>query len=298
MGARRGRGADIIHSQPTLNFVAGFLGRSALARWSRVLRRAQVPRSPCRCSRPARSQPLLCSSSLQRVSVSSAARRLPEPESLSYAEYLRLCEEARRHDVLYYKDHPAPEIADEEYDWLVAFIVEAERLHPEWQLSSESPSLRVGGAQPGARFPQAPHLRPLLSLNNTYQWSEVESQAVRISRLATAEHDGEEYSGSVAPFCVEPKIDGVALSLVYEDRQVARAVTRGDVGGARRGLHAAGGVLSLEPGAFDRRTAIALEPTQCSGRRAQAAERKGGRRAAAGLCGVRRLAVCVGEEPV
>ena len=228
MGARRGRGADVIHSQPPLNFVAGFLGRSALARWSRVLRRAQVPRSPCRCSRPARPQPLLCSSSLQRVPVSSAARRLPEPESLSYAEYLRLCQEARRHDVLYYRDQPAPEIADEEYDWLVAFILEAERLHPEWQVSSESPSLRVGGAQPGARFPQAPHLRPLLSLNNTYQWSEVESQAVRISRLAAAEHDGEEYSGSVAPFCVEPKIDGVALSLVYEDRQVVRAVTRGD----------------------------------------------------------------------
>lgn len=145
----------------------------------------------------------------------------------------------RRHDALYYV-HATPEITDLEYDRLMRQLQDLEAQHPEFD-SDESPTRKVGGA-PIAGFVTVEHRVPMLSIDNVYSEAELAEFGQRVARLL---------GDKPCEWLVEYKIDGVALSLIYENGKLVRAVTRGD---GRRGddvTHNArtmGGVpLQLEP---------------------------------------------------
>jgi DNA ligase (NAD+) len=130
------------------------------------------------------------------------------------AEELR--ELVRRHDEKYYVEN-APEISDAEYDRLFSELVELEEEHPEL-VTPDSPTQRVGG-EPLEEFRTVRHSEPMLSLDNTYSTDEVRAFDRRVrERLAKDEVD----------YVVELKLDGVSISLVYEDGVLERAATRGD----------------------------------------------------------------------
>ena len=128
----------------------------------------------------------------------------------------QLREEIRRHDRLYYEE-AAPVISDREYDRLYKEIVDLETHFPDL-VTPDSPTQRVGG-KPLKAFEQVPHLVPMLSLDNTYSEEEVKNFYARIQRLLPNEK---------IPVVIEPKVDGVAVSLIYENGRLRQAATRGD----------------------------------------------------------------------
>ncbi len=133
------------------------------------------------------------------------------------AERIRfLSEEIRRHDERYYRDAD-PEISDFDYDLLKQELEELEQAHPE--LSDEdSPTSKIGDDL-SEGFQTYRHRLPMLSLDNTYSKDEFYAFVERVGR--GLESDSIE-------FVVEPKIDGVAVSVTYEDGKLVRAVTRGN----------------------------------------------------------------------
>jgi len=128
----------------------------------------------------------------------------------------QLREEIRKHDRLYYQD-AAPIISDREYDRLYKELVDLEAQFPDL-LTPDSPSQRVGG-KPLEAFAQIQHRAPMLSLDNTYSEEEVANFYKRITRLLPDEK---------IPVVIEPKVDGVAVSVMYEHGRLKYAATRGD----------------------------------------------------------------------
>ncbi len=123
--------------------------------------------------------------------------------------------EIRRHDVLYYV-HNAPEITDRQYDKLFAELKQLEADHPEL-VTPDSPTQRVS-EQPVEGFESVAHAVPMLSIDNTYNEEELAEFDKRIAKgLETDAYD----------YAVEPKIDGLAISLRYEKGRLIRAATRG-----------------------------------------------------------------------
>jgi DNA ligase (NAD+) len=120
------------------------------------------------------------------------------------------------HTRLYYQ-HNAPEISDRAFDSLLRELQDLEREHPALADSS-SPTQRIGGT-PLEEFAPAKHLVPMQSLDNTYSPDELREFIARIRKLA---------EGRSSPFTIEPKVDGVAISLLYEGGLLVRAATRGD----------------------------------------------------------------------
>jgi DNA ligase (NAD+) len=116
----------------------------------------------------------------------------------------------------------APTVDDSVYDGWMRELEAIEAEHPELADPS-SPTVTVG-APPGQRFPEVRHLQPMLSLANARGPDELTAWHRRVgARLA------DEGLGGVTPrFVVEPKIDGLAVSLVYERGVLARGATRGD----------------------------------------------------------------------
>jgi len=136
------------------------------------------------------------------------------------AEIEDLRREIRRHNYLYYVENE-PEISDREFDALMERLQELEREHPEL-VTPDSPTQKVGG-EPLEAFQTAEHIQPMLSIDNTYNEEQLREFDARIGRLLA----GQEWS-----YVVEPKIDGVAINLVYLEGSLQRAITRGD---GRRG---------------------------------------------------------------
>ncbi|RMG67972.1 MAG: NAD-dependent DNA ligase LigA, partial [Calditrichaeota bacterium] len=132
-------------------------------------------------------------------------------------EIERLRREIRRHDYLYYV-LAQPEISDYEYDMLVKRLEELERQYPEF-ITPDSPTQRVSG-EPTKEFPVVQHRKPMLSLSNTYNEEEIRDFDRRVRSLL---RPGEPYE-----YVCELKIDGVAMSLLYENGVLVRAATRGD----------------------------------------------------------------------
>jgi len=128
----------------------------------------------------------------------------------------QLREEIRKHDRLYYEE-AAPIISDHEYDRLYKELVDLETQFPDL-LTPDSPTQRVGG-RPLQAFEQVSHLIPMLSLDNTYSEAEVKNFYARMQRLLPDEK---------IPVVIEPKVDGVAVSLIYENGKLRQAATRGD----------------------------------------------------------------------
>ncbi|MCB4755732.1 MAG: NAD-dependent DNA ligase LigA [Elusimicrobia bacterium] len=127
-----------------------------------------------------------------------------------------LREQIRRHDTLYYV-LDRPEISDREYDRLFARLKELEAKYP--QLSTpDSPTQRVAG-QPVSAFGQVKHRVPMLSLDNTYSGDEITAWADRIHKTLQDEK---------VAYILNPKIDGLSLSLIYENGLLTKAATRGD----------------------------------------------------------------------
>jgi DNA ligase (NAD+) len=137
-----------------------------------------------------------------------------EAQAAKRIEQLR--EEIRKHDRLYYEE-AAPIISDREYDRLYKELVDLETQFPDL-VTPDSPTQRVGG-KPLKAFEQVSHLIPMLSLDNTYSEEEVKNFYARIQRLLPDEK---------IPVVIEPKVDGVAVSLIYENGKLRQAATRGD----------------------------------------------------------------------
>ncbi len=139
---------------------------------------------------------------------------MEEKEAAKRIQQLR--EEIRKHDRLYYEE-AAPIISDREYDRLYKELVDLETQFPDL-ITPDSPTQRVGG-KPLKAFEQVSHVIPMLSLDNTYSEEEVKNFHARIRRLLPNEE---------IPVVIEPKVDGVAVSLIYENGRLRQAATRGD----------------------------------------------------------------------
>ncbi|MCC7293615.1 MAG: NAD-dependent DNA ligase LigA [Phycisphaerales bacterium] len=127
-----------------------------------------------------------------------------------------LREEIRRHDVHYYVEDK-PVIADRQYDALLEELKRLETQHPDL-VTPDSPTQRVGG-QPIAGFASVRHAVPMLSIDNTYDEAQVREFDARVAKLL----GDEKYR-----YVIDPKVDGVAVSLTYLDGRLATAATRGD----------------------------------------------------------------------
>ncbi len=110
-----------------------------------------------------------------------------------------------------------PIVSDAEYDALMRELRDIEAEHPEL-IAPDSPTQRVG-ASPMAAFPTVQHPLPMLSLSNVFSEAELRNWAARVAKLAGA---------SDIEFVVEPKIDGLAVALTYEQGRFVRGATRGD----------------------------------------------------------------------
>ncbi len=152
----------------------------------------------------------------------------------SEARAATLREELQRHERLYYRD-AKPEISDREFDRLMAELAAIEEEHPELR-TADSPTQRVGG-EPTEGFEQVEHAPPMLSLDNTYDHEELEEWFGRLTRLlpdrATRPDTGSEPDAgrqhtTDIEFICELKVDGVSLSLLYEDGVLTQAATRGN----------------------------------------------------------------------
>lgn len=134
----------------------------------------------------------------------------------SKKEYIKLLKEIKKHDRLYFKK-AQPIISDYEYDQLVKRAEAVEKAHPEW-IASDSPTRRVGKALTSG-FKQRTHRVPMLSLANTYSEEEIENFIKRVHKLTGM---------NKVAFCAELKMDGTAVSVLYEKGIYAQALTRGD----------------------------------------------------------------------
>jgi DNA ligase (NAD+) len=140
-------------------------------------------------------------------------------EKQAKAEHARLAEDIAGHDRRYYQDD-APTVSDAEYDALRRRYGAIEARFP--QLATrESLTQRVGAA-PAARFAKVRHAVPMLSLDNAFADADVVDFVGRIRRFLRLPEDEE------IVFSAEPKIDGLSMSLRYEDGKLATAATRGD----------------------------------------------------------------------
>ncbi len=134
---------------------------------------------------------------------------------LTEAEKLR--REIRHNEYLYYV-LDAPEITDAEYDRMMVRLRELEARYPD-SIPADSPTQRVGG-RASSQFTEVRHLEPLLSLGNVFSAEELRAFDERVRSGLPA--------GSKVEYVMEPKIDGLACSLIYENGKLVRAATRGD----------------------------------------------------------------------
>jgi DNA ligase (NAD+) len=135
------------------------------------------------------------------------------------AEYEQLKDELNQHNHCYYVlDEPT--IPDSEYDRSMRRLQDIEQQHPEL-LSDDSPSQRVGGAALPS-FSQVSHAVPMLSLDNAFSEEELEAFDRRISDRLNYKDDQQ------IDYVCEPKLDGVAVSLLYNQGLLVRGATRGD----------------------------------------------------------------------
>lgn len=122
-----------------------------------------------------------------------------------------------RHNTLYHA-HDNPEISDAEYDLLMQGLIALENAHPDLQ-SPDSPTARVG-APPLAMFETASRALPMLSLDNAFALQDIIDFDNRVKKALQIQDE--------VLYTAEPKLDGVAVELVYEDGKLVMASTRGD----------------------------------------------------------------------
>ena len=173
---------------------AGFSQRSRPLHWVRQFARLQLG----------------AAHSLGHFPAMAAAAESPQKHAA------RLREELASHNRRYYEE-AAPSISDQEYDRLYRELVDLEGTHPEVR-TEDSPTQRVGGQALDA-FVSVRHRLPMQSLDNTYSEDEVVEFYARLQKLLP---------GREIPVVIEPKVDGVAVALTYENGQFTLGATRGD----------------------------------------------------------------------
>ncbi len=137
----------------------------------------------------------------------------------------RLREQIRQYDYQYYVlDDPS--VPDAEYDRLMQQLRQLEQQHPQL-VSTDSPTQRVAG-QPMAGFKQVRHSVPMLSLGNAFEQSQLQAFVQRVERALAVDPAGDLFAVRSLQFCCEPKLDGLAVSILYEDGVLQQAATRGD----------------------------------------------------------------------
>src|SRR3954465_14444461 len=153
----------------------------------------------------------------------SKTKTLPDVAGLTKAqakiELKRLTLELERHDKAYYQED-APKISDAQYDALRKRLNAIEARFPEF-ITSDSPSQKVGAA-PSGKFKKVRHTVPMLSLDNAFAEQDVLDFVGRIRRFLRLGEDDR------IGFSAEPKIDGLSMSLRYEQGELVTAATRGD----------------------------------------------------------------------
>jgi DNA ligase (NAD+) len=141
---------------------------------------------------------------------------MPKNEVQAAKRIAQLRHELQEHNRRYYEE-AAPSIGDRDYDRLYQELVDLETQFPQLK-TPDSPTQRVGG-KPLKTFAQITHRVPMLSLDNTYSEEEVADFYARITKLLPNEK---------IPVVIEPKVDGVAVSLLYQNGKLRHAATRGD----------------------------------------------------------------------
>ncbi|MFT3831142.1 MAG: NAD-dependent DNA ligase LigA [Opitutaceae bacterium] len=172
------------------------------------------------------------------------------------ARIAQLRTELARHDELYYRQ-ARPELADFDYDRLKRELAELETAHPDLSAGA-SPTKRVGDDR-AEGFARVRHRQAMMTLDNTYDEGELREFHARLAKLLGTDD---------LAYTVEPKIDGLAVSLTYERGQLLRAVTRGD---GEEGDDVTANVRTIRglPGAL---RAMAGERREAKGERAEADE--------------------------
>ena len=132
------------------------------------------------------------------------------------ARIAELRQQINHHNYLYYVE-ARPEISDQDFDRLLKELEHLEAKHPELA-SPDSPTQRVGG-QPIGAFKTVTHRMPMLSIDNTYNAADLREFDTRIRKLV---------GNQPIRYVVEPKIDGVAISLTYRNGLLEVGATRGD----------------------------------------------------------------------
>ena len=140
-----------------------------------------------------------------------------------------MCEEITKHNQAYYIEQ-TPTIPDEEYDLLFRTLSELEEQYPDL-VTADSPTQKVG-AKPATGFTQIKHFQPMLSLANCFSTEELLKFDERLKKILAKSNESQanivpEIDLSITYVC-EPKIDGVAINLIYEQGKLIHAVTRGD----------------------------------------------------------------------
>jgi DNA ligase (NAD+) len=151
------------------------------------------------------------------AAAATAVEKLTEKEAA--AELARLAREISAHDRAYYQKD-APVISDADYDALRRRNDRIEARFPQL-IRPDSPSRRVGAA-PGTGFAKVTHARPMLSLDNAMDRDDVENFFGRIRRFLNLADD------HAIEIVAEPKIDGLSITLRYEDGRFVQGATRGD----------------------------------------------------------------------
>ena len=145
-----------------------------------------------------------------------------EAEASAEAKRIAELQEELNHHIVLYHEKDDPEISDEEYDQLYAELVALEEKYPEL-ITGDSPTQRVGSA-PSASFAPVEHAIPMLSLGNARTEEELLAWEKRVrNHLARRDVDAGQLT-----FVTEPKIDGLAISLTYENGKLVQGATRGN----------------------------------------------------------------------
>ena len=143
-------------------------------------------------------------------------------------KYTKLRSEIEHHNNLYYNEDN-PIISDMEYDFLIRELKELEQKYPELLENNEngenSPTEKIGGTA-SEKFSKVRHRVPMLSLSNTYNISEIEDFDKRVKKIIWAENI--ENNSKELEYILELKLDGLSISLIYENGMLVQAVTRGD----------------------------------------------------------------------
>ena len=147
----------------------------------------------------------------------AAEQQVEKSNDAIRARIAHLTEQLIHHNYLYHT-MDAPEISDAEYDTLFRELEKLEKEYPEYRLP-DSPTAKVGGTR-AAAFQSKPHAAPMRSLANAFSAEDVEDFCARISKFLGLSQTPE--------LVVEPKIDGVSLSLTYQNGALTQALTRGD----------------------------------------------------------------------